>query len=188
MEGHRRDVRDAVLDATATLVEQHGLRSVTMSAIAEEAGIARATLYRYFPDLEAILHAWHERQLTAHLNALTASRDQADSPIERLEAVLTTYARLSTASRRHRDGELAARLHATKDVARTTSRLHDMVTDLIEAGIRAGELRGDVPAEELATYCLHALAAAGDLPSEAAVHRLVGVTLGGLHPGPRPHS
>jgi hypothetical protein len=63
-----------------------------------------------------------------------------------------------------------------------------MVTDLIEAGIRAGELRGDVPAEELATYCLHALAAAGDLPSEAAVHRLVGVTLGGLHPGPRPHS
>jgi AcrR family transcriptional regulator len=188
MEGHRRDVRDAVLDATATLVEQYGLRSVTMSAIAEEAGIGRATLSRYFPDLEAILHAWHERQLTAHLNALTALRDQADSPIERLEAVLATCARLSTASRRHRDGELAARLHATKDVARTTGRLHDMVTDLIEAGIRAGELRGDVPAEELATYCLHALAAAGDLPSEAAVHRLVGVTLGGLHPEPRPHS
>jgi len=63
-----------------------------------------------------------------------------------------------------------------------------MVTDLIEPGIRAGELRSDVPAEELATYCLHAFAAARDLPSEAVVHRLVGVPLGGLHPEPRPHS
>ncbi|MGY1764639.1 hypothetical protein ACI79N_24725 [Geodermatophilus sp. SYSU D00805] len=79
-------------------------------------------------------------------------------------------------------------MHATTDVARTTSRLHDMVTDLIEAGIRAGELRSDVPAEDLAIDCLHALAAAGDLPSEAAVHRLGGVTLGGLHPESRPHS
>jgi AcrR family transcriptional regulator len=184
IEGHRRDVRDAVLDATATLVEQHGLRSVTMSAIAEKAGIGRATLYRYFPDLESILHAWHERQLAAHLEELTVSRDRARSPVERLEAVLTTYARLSTASRRHRNGELAARLHATEDVARTTGRLHDMVRELIDAGIRAGELRRDVPPAELATYCLHALAAAGDLASEAAVHRLVAVTLAGLQAGP----
>jgi len=34
---------------------------------------------------------------------------------------------------------------------------------------------------ELAAYCLHALAA-GTLPSEAAVERLVAVTLAGLRP------
>lgn len=183
IEGHRREVRDAVLDATATLVQQHGLRSVTMSAIAEEAGIGRATLYRYFPDLESILRAWHDRQLAAHLDELTATRDRAGSPAQRLEAVLTTYARLSAAGRHH-DGDLAARLHAAEDVARTTSRLHDMITELIEVGVHAGELRSDVPAGELATYCLHALAAAGDLGSEAAAHRLVGVTLTGLRAGP----
>ena len=38
----------------------------------------------------------------------------------------------------------------------------------------------DVPAAELANYCLHALAAAGSLPSKAAVQRLVTVTLAGL--------
>jgi AcrR family transcriptional regulator len=31
---------------------------VTMSKIAEEAGIGRATLYKYFSDLEGILVAW----------------------------------------------------------------------------------------------------------------------------------
>ena len=38
-----------------------------MSQIAEQTGIGRATLYKYFPDVEAILLAWHERQVTGHL-------------------------------------------------------------------------------------------------------------------------
>ncbi len=36
--------------------------------------------------------------------------------------------------------------------------------------------------DELATYCLHALSAAGDLTSRTAVRRLVRVTLDGLRP------
>jgi hypothetical protein len=47
---------------------------------------------------------------------------------------------------------------------------------------RGRELRDDVAPRELASYCLHALTAAGDLPSEAAVHRLVTVTLTGVRP------
>jgi AcrR family transcriptional regulator len=48
IEAHRREVRDAILDNTAALVAEHGLLSVTMSQIAEETGIGRATLYKYF--------------------------------------------------------------------------------------------------------------------------------------------
>ena len=184
IEGHRREVRDAVLDTTAALVDRHGLRAVTMSRVAEETGIGRATLYRYFPDLESILRAWHERQLAAHLAELTATRHQGDSAVERLEAVLTAYTRLSSASREHRGSELAARLHATEEGARTSHQLHGVVTELVEEGVRTGDLRSDVPSAELATYCLHALAAAADLGSEAAVRRLVDVTLAGLRPPP----
>jgi AcrR family transcriptional regulator len=67
IEAHRREVRDATLDTTAALVAEHGLRSVTMSRIAAETGIGRATLYKYFSGVEAILVAWHERQITGHL-------------------------------------------------------------------------------------------------------------------------
>jgi AcrR family transcriptional regulator len=59
IEEHRRAVRDAVLKTTAALVTEQGLRGVTMSRIAEDSGIGRATLYKYFPDVESILAAWH---------------------------------------------------------------------------------------------------------------------------------
>src|ERR1039458_1901512 len=70
VEEHRRAVRDATLDATAKLLAGQGLASVPMSKIAAEAGIGRATLYKYFPDLESILIAWHERQVASHLEQL----------------------------------------------------------------------------------------------------------------------
>ena len=47
---------------------------------------------------------------------------------------------------------------------------------------KAGDVRGDAGPDELASYCLHALAAAGELPSRAAVRRLVAVTLSRLRP------
>src|SRR3954467_8651396 len=92
IEAHRRAVRDATLDATAALVAGHGLASVTMSQIAEETGIGRATLYKYFPDVEAILAAWHDRQVTGHLQQLAETREQAGDPSQRLAAVLEAYA------------------------------------------------------------------------------------------------
>jgi AcrR family transcriptional regulator len=92
IQAHRHQVRDAVLDTTATLAATHGLASVTMSQIATEAGIGRATLYKYFPDVEAILVAWHERQVTRHLQQLTEVRDRTGGPAERLQAVLEAYA------------------------------------------------------------------------------------------------
>ena len=48
IDAHRREVRHAILHATGALVAEHGLLSVTMSQIAEQAGIGRATLYKYF--------------------------------------------------------------------------------------------------------------------------------------------
>jgi hypothetical protein len=57
-----------------------------------------------------------------------------------------------------------------------------MIRDLVAEGAEAGVLRNEVPPDELASYCLHALAAARGLPSKTAVRRLVTVTLAGLRP------
>ena len=182
IEEHRRAVRDATLDTTAALVAEHGLRSVTMSQIAEETGIGRATLYKYFPDVEAILLAWHERQISGHLEQLAVVRDQAGDAGERLEAVLEAFALISHESHGHHNTELAAFLHRDEQVARAQQQLRDMIRDLVTEGAKAGDLRDDVAPDELASYCLHALTAASSLPSKAAVRRLVTVTLAGLHP------
>jgi len=181
IEAHRRAVRDATLDTTAALVTEHGLASVTMSRIAKETGIGRATLYKYFPDVEAILIAWHERQVTSHLEQLAAIRDQAGDGGERLVAVLETYALIS---HEHRGTELAAFLHRGEHMARARQQLGNLIRDLLSEGAQAGDIRDDIAPDELAIYCLHALAAASSLPSEAAVRRLVMVTLAGLRPPP----
>jgi AcrR family transcriptional regulator len=179
---HRREVTAAILDTTAALVHEHGLLAVTMSQIAEEAGIGRATLYKYFPDVEAILGAWHERQITGHLQHLADVRDQVGDTDSRLEAVLEAYALIAHESRGHRDTELAAFLHGDQQVVHAELQLRDMLRELIAANAEAGRLRNDVAPEELASYCVHALAAASSLPSKAAVRRLVAVTLAGLQP------
>src|SRR5215213_913298 len=95
IEAHRAAVRDAILHTTWALVAEHGLLSVSMSQIAESTGIGRATLYKYFPDVEAILFTWHERQIAAHLAQLEELRDQAGDAGQRLEAVLEAYALIS---------------------------------------------------------------------------------------------
>jgi AcrR family transcriptional regulator len=186
IEAHRREVRDAILDTTAALVAEQGLRSVTMSQIAEETGIGRATLYKYFAGVEPILFAWHERQITGHLEYLAEVRDHGGNPRERLEAVLEAYALIRHESHGHHDSELAAFLHRDEhqQVALAQEELRALLRDLVAEGAATGELRDDVAPDELATYCLHALAASSSLPSKAAVRRLVTVTLAGLRPGP----
>lgn len=186
IETHRREVHHAILDATAALIAQGGLRAATMSEIAERTGIGRATLYKYFPSIDAILLAWHERQVAGHLEHLVRVRDEAGSPAESLEAVLTAFAVVSRESHRHYDGELAPFLHRHGQVGEAQAELRRMIRELVTAGQSRGELRDDVAADELTSFCLHALAAARTLESGVAVARLVTVTLDGLRRSIRP--
>jgi AcrR family transcriptional regulator len=180
IDEHRRAVRDATMDATAALMAEHGLASLTMSQIAKETGIGRATLYKYFPDVESILAAWHERHVAGHLDYLAKVRDQAGTPGERLEAVLQAYALIT--HKRPQGTELAALVHRGEHMARAERHLRDLIGGLLVQAARTGDIRDDVAPDELAGYCLHALTAAASLPSEAAVRRLVTVILDGLRP------
>jgi AcrR family transcriptional regulator len=187
IETHRHVVRDATLDAAAEVVSRRGLAAATMSEIAEKAGIARATLYKYFPDVESIMIAWHERQVSHHLSQLEQVRDDTVGG-RRLEVVLETYA----LNRRDRAGSaLAPLLHpppgrepagGDDHLAKAHEHLTGLVAELIGERVRDGTIRGDIPAIELAGYCLHALSAAESLSSVAAVRRLCAVVLSGLQP------
>jgi AcrR family transcriptional regulator len=182
IEDHRRTVRSTILDTAWELVSDQGVLGVTMSEIAEKSGIGRATLYKYFADVEAILAACHQRHVSEHLRELTRLRDQPTDPTTRLHAVLEAFAFISYHRARHGTPELAALVHRGAHVAEAQEQLVGLVRELLVEVAGTGGLRDDVPTDELAVYCLHAVAAAGDLPSEHAVRRLVAVTLAGLRP------
>jgi AcrR family transcriptional regulator len=203
IETHRQEVEAAIIETTATLVAAHGLTAVTMSRIAEEAGIGRATLYKYFPEVEAILVAWHERHVDRHLAYLAEIRDRVGDAGARLAAVLEAYAFMSYerahghaegehAAHAHREAhgggpqihaaDVSALVHRPDHAAGPERRLNSFLSALLADAARAGQVRKDVAPDELARYCLHALDAARDLRSKPAVRRLVDVTLTGLRP------
>ena len=93
-------------------------------------------------------------------------------------AVLHSYAFI--VRNRPRGTEIAAIVHQGEHHAKAQQQLDELVAGVLAEAVSSGDIRGDTPVPELAAYCLHALAAAAVLPSEAAVHRLVALTLGGL--------
>jgi hypothetical protein len=106
--------------------------------------------------------------------------ERGGGAVDRLEAVLHAYALMVHQTHGHHDAELAAFLHRDEQLAEGRRALHALVRDLVSEGAESGDIRNDVAADELTTYCLHAVSAAGRLASKPAVERLVRITLSGL--------
>ncbi|MBT2596127.1 TetR/AcrR family transcriptional regulator [Arthrobacter sp. ISL-72] len=173
IEAHRSAVRDAILDAAMTLVSKHGPLSVTMSQVAKEVGIGRATLYKYFPDVEGILLAVHDRQVAGQLEHLHAVRDAGGNPARQLEQILRIHAMMV---HEHHGSAISSVMH------QGSARKHQLafLQDILQRSADSGVVRSDISSEELAKFCLHALSAAAEESSRAAVDRLVQLTLDSL--------
>ena len=180
IDGHRRAVRDAITEAAWDLAEEHGPLALTMSQVAKAAGIGRATLYKYFTDVESILIAHHAQHVEGHLLALEELRGGPGPVGPRLVAVVRAYASICFHRGRHASADVSALVHRGPGVADAEHRLRDLFAELIAEAAAEALVRTDVSSEELAEYCLHALPAAGQAADLDQVERLVSVVLDGL--------
>ena len=158
--------REAILAAAQTLFLKHGLRGTSMEAIAREAGIAKPTLYAYFPDKAAIFSALLEQLIaTWRQDFLIALRGEGDVA-RRVGAALTAKYkgamrllagsahadelfgegdRLAAGPLGALDGELAAALEAELDKAGVV-RARLVTQLLLAAGYGIGH-KAQSPAE-----------------------------------------
>ncbi len=84
-----RDIRhDELIAATITAVHKHGFSAVTMTEIAREAGATAASINYYFGSKEKLMEATMRWILQLLKDAMLARYATADSPKERLMAVL----------------------------------------------------------------------------------------------------
>lgn len=90
----------AIVDSALRLAAEGGLQAVHIAAVAERAGIAAGTVYRYFPaktDLvAAVISSVSERELTA----MRAAADAAPGPLSAIAAGIGTFAARALAERR----------------------------------------------------------------------------------------
>lgn len=70
---------DRILCTARRLFDSQGVASVTMSAIADEAGIGKGTLYRHFPDKTELLLALIDHETAAMRQEITARLQECDS-------------------------------------------------------------------------------------------------------------
>lgn len=73
----KQERHEAILDAAARLLLRSPERMANMADVADEAGLAKGTVYLYFPSKEELLLAVHERNIDGFFGAL---RRRLDSP------------------------------------------------------------------------------------------------------------
>jgi len=78
-----------VIAAARRLFDARGYRHVTLGDIAEEAGLRRTSLYRYFPTKAHLLPGWFEATMTPLVEASSTAVDAPGTGRERLDRWLT---------------------------------------------------------------------------------------------------
>ena len=84
----QEETRLRIVEATISLHQTLGGLNTTISAIAERAGVERATVYRHFPDERALLQACTGHYFTQHPPPNPEDRKQIAAPEERLRTGL----------------------------------------------------------------------------------------------------
>jgi AcrR family transcriptional regulator len=146
----QRNEVDVVLDAARACVLAVGFRRTTLTDVARRAGVSRMTLYRRFPDLEAVLSALMTREF-GHLVADAAARATGANTRERVVAIVVH------GSRALAEDPLFERLLDIDPellLPYVTQRLGGMQKMAVDAGARAladtdGSVRTDASPEVL---------------------------------------
>ena len=153
------------VDAADRLLARHGAGAVTTTRVAAEAGIAVGTVYRYFPDKEALFDALAARCLTRFEalmdDLVTRSRSEKWSdPVGMLFDVYTDLYRTDASLRAIWFGGLLSEHLREADRSHKRVMAEGLRHILISQGIA-----GDVP--ELGTVCHAAMLASDAITQEA---------------------
>ncbi|MCP9951704.1 TetR/AcrR family transcriptional regulator [Actinomadura madurae] len=176
--------RDQLL-AVATRVFASADAETSMRAIAREAGVGIATLYRHFPTRESLVDAVYRDQVE---RLTTGARELLDRlpPAAAMRRwmdlfgdwVATKNGMLDTLVAMIESGEIAH--------VQTRSELLAAVTTILDAGRAAGDLRSDVTAEDIAASLIGIFTVAPRYEHEARAGRLLDLLMDGLRPAARP--
>ncbi|MET9344075.1 MULTISPECIES: TetR/AcrR family transcriptional regulator [unclassified Nonomuraea] len=85
---HRAQTQDRILQAVSRLSRVQGIQEISMTDVAQEAGITRTVLYNYYPDKAALLLAFTERVTHYFIESYTRELPASATPAERLRAFI----------------------------------------------------------------------------------------------------
>lgn len=152
MEGDAR--RDQIAQAVLALAAEQGTAAISVAAVAHRIGVAPSALYRHFESKDAMLAATLERLAQRMSANIARARERAPGPLAALERLLLLQIDLI---REHRGLPFVVFAESAAHTGDHRERFLEFLV-AFRAGLAglfreaqdAGEVRTDVPAENLA--------------------------------------
>ncbi len=136
---------ERILDALQELLENHKLQSISVSEIAETAGIGKGSIYYYFPSKDAILEALVERSYEKPLQTAKALAGRTEIPPFIRMAMIFEACRNSSSefikseNNKNSGTQEKSFLHQ-KYINHIITELKPVLAEIIRQGIKAGQI------------------------------------------------
>ena len=132
----------AILAAACAAAAEGGMAAVQIAPVAERAGIAAGTVYRYFPSKTELVAALVAELAEREIGALARAAAAAPGPLSALAAAVTTFAARALARRRLAFALIAEPVEPDVDAARVKYRkaLAGEFETLIRTALAGGHL------------------------------------------------
>jgi len=147
------EIRERLFRSALGLFAKKGFAESTVEDITEAADVGKGTFFNYFPSKDHILIAFGEMQL-AKLEAAIAEVRRTNEPIPQfLRALGSRMTQEPTRNPEIIRAILQAYLSTTpvrETMLNLQKRVQALHTELIQLGQEQGEIRDDLPAEEIA--------------------------------------
>ena len=154
------DTRERLLRAAEDLlVEAESEAAVSVRALERHAGVTAPTIYRYFPDMGALLAEVAGRQFARLEEALAAAAGTDLSPEEQIQAYERAFARFGL---EHPHEYRVLFLNRVSDTGPAADRVrraasYHRVVEVVRRSIADGTLASDEDADEIASLLIMSL-------------------------------
>jgi AcrR family transcriptional regulator len=138
----------SIVDAARAAAVQGGMSAVQIANVAERAGIAAGTVYRYFPAKTDLVTELISAVAVRELAAIRSASDAAPGPLSALAAALSTFAMRLLRERRLAWAVLAEPLDQQTDAARLEFR--KAIADEFASRIRTAISYRHLPEQDVA--------------------------------------
>jgi TetR/AcrR family fatty acid metabolism transcriptional regulator len=163
-KGKKPDKREAIIEAATNLFLSEGYETMTIAQVAKSAGVAVGTVYLYFKNKLEILYAVKEQWDSEFVQTVMQVDLQQIPYHKRIRPLVSAC--FDITARQHGEHilmglppQLVGEIYQGAGLGKSKSHMQQMIAQLLELGIQAGEYR-PVNTEAAAAICYNMVSAA----------------------------
>lgn len=160
--------RRRILDATYSLVEERGMAQVSMTAIADKAGVSRQTVYNNFADVETAMLGYVLDELGRTATRIEQSLSTLRDPENQIRSFVTELIRRFAQQDFQVSIQAAMSPTAVEAIEEATWPLRIMLEEILVEGVETGQFISHIASERLATLLFQMTVGVGHLALSGA--------------------